>query len=344
VRTRALVLAGLLFLAFTFATACNADPKQIGKKVRVVQKKDLLAELAGRWAAGRVKLFPRDPAGQTRLVLRPADIPLGSPKRQEAGVLVQGGDQARDTLRLLEWANSRPSIDCPTDWVLHVLEEGRARQVEFQWECKSMRLDGQTYDLQPTAQKLLGNLITTARLHPTHKATVLSVPVVHDPEYVSQFVSTFVQEVLPIDVGLLRYPSFTVTTEHYEALTRDLTELDAQVAALRARLASRLTGFATAIRAKGGDSIVRILDPAPIKEHFGRDLHARWGMTVLCALGTGSERMYYLASSNRFGIVRMEVPTHYPMLVVQLPVTDPRPGLGAQIEAMHLDPPLVWPK
>jgi len=39
----------------------------------------------------------------------------------------------------------------------------------------------------------------------------------------------------------------------------------------------------------------------------------------------------------------MEVPTHYSMLVVQLPVTDSRPGLAAQLEAMHLDPPLIWP-
>ncbi len=343
-RSRALALGAPLLLAFAMATACNADPREIGKKPKVVHKKDWLPELASRWATGRVKLFPREAAGQTRLVLRPADIPLLSPKRQEAGVLVQVGDQARDTLRLLEWATSRSSIDCPSDWVLHVLEEGRDRLVEFQWECKTMRLDGRTYDLQPTAQKLLGNLITTARLHPTHKATVVLVPVVHDPEYVSQLVSTFVQEVLPGDVGLLRYPSFTVTTEHYEALTRDLTQLDAQVAALRERLTSRLNEFAKAIRARGGDSIVRILDPAPIKENFSREMHARWGMTVLCALGTGSERMYYLASSNRFGIVRMEVPTHYPMLVVQLPVTDPRPGLGAQLEAMHLDPPLLWPK
>jgi len=344
VRGPALVFAALLILVGLLAPGCNADPKKIGKKVRVTPKKEWLSELAGRYAAGRVQLFPRDPSGHTRLVLRPADIPLGSPKRQEAGVLVQVGEQARETLRLLEWASPRQPIDCPTDWVLHVLEEGRSRQVEFQWECKSMRLGDRTYDLQPTAQKLLGNIITTARLHPTHKATVLSVPVVHDPEYVSQVVSTFVQEVLPFDVGLLRYPSFTVTTEHYEALTRDLTQLDDQVAALRARLTSRLTEFAKAIRVRGGDSIVRILDPAPIKEHFGREFHARWGMTVLCALGTGSERMYYLASSNRFGIVRMEVPTHYPMLVVQLPVTDPRPGLGAQLEAMHLDPPLFWPK
>lgn len=343
-RSRGLVPGVLLLLAFVLATACNADPKEIGKKPKVVHKKDWLPELARRWATGRVKLFPKEPAGQTRLVLRPADLPLQSPKRQEAGVLVQVGDQAKDTLRLLEWVSARSSIDCPSDWILHVLEEGRASLVEFQWECKTMRLDGRTYDLQPTAQKLLGNLITTVRLHPTHKATVLFVPVVHDPEYVAQLVSTFVQEVLPIDVGLLRFPSFTVTTEAYETLTRDLTQLDAQVAALRARLTSRLNEFATAIRARGQDSIVRILDPAPIQEHFGRELHARWGMTVLCALGTGSERMYYLASSNRFGIVRMEVPIHYPMLVVQLPVTDPRPGLGAQLEAMHLDPPLFWPK
>ncbi len=331
-------------LAVLLGAACNADPDQLGKKVRVTQKKDWRSELISRMTFGRLELFPRREEATTRLVLRPADIPLGSSKRQEAGVLVQGPELARETLRLLELASVRQSVECPTDWILHVFDEGGARQVDFQWECKSMRMGDRLYDLQPAAQKLLGNLITTARLHPTHKATVLAVPVVHDPEYVAQVVSGFVQEVLPIDVGLMRYPSFTVSTEHFEAITRDFTRLDEQVAALRARLKKRLTDFAVGIRARGGDSIVRILDPAPIKEHFGQELFARWGMTVLCALGTGTDRMYYLASSNRFGIVRMEVPTHYPMLVVQLPVTDPRPGLAAQLEAMHLDPPLVWPK
>lgn len=342
-------VARLLFLALAAlvslpVAACNADPDQLGKKVRVTQKKEWRAELTSRMTVGSLELFPRRTGEAARLVLRPADIALGSPKRQEAGVLVQAGEQARETLRLLELASPRQSVECPTDWTLHLFDEGGARQVDFQWECKSMRMGDQLYDLQPAAQKVLGNLITTARLHPTHKATVLAVPVVHDPEYVAQVVSGFVQEVLPIDVGLLRYPSFTVSTEHFETITRDFTRLDEQVDALRARLKKRLTDFAVSIRARGGDSIVRILAPSPIKEHFGQELFARWGMTVLCALGTGTDRMYYLASSNRFGIVRMEVPTHYPMLVVQLPVTDPRPGLAAQLEAMHLDPPLVWPK
>jgi len=332
-----------LLLAAQFLS-CNADPKKIGKKVRVVHRKEFLSDLNGRWSASQVPLFSKESGQNTRVVLRPAEILLGSPKRQEAGVLVQGQDQARETLRLLEWARPRQSIECETDWILHVFEANRTLQVDFQWECKSMRIDGRMYDLEPAAQKVLGNLITTARLHPTHKATVLAVPVVHDPEHVSQLVSGFVQEVLPLEVGLLRYPSFTVSTEHFEALTRDFTQMDSQVELLRARLKKRLSDFAQAIRTRGGDSVVRVLEPAPLKESFGQELFARWGMTVLCALGTGTDRMYYLASASRFGITRLEVPTHYPMLVVQLPVTDPRPGLAAQLEAMHLDPPLIWPQ
>ncbi len=323
--------------------SCNADPKKIGKKVRVIPHKEFLSELAGRWSAARVPLFSKAGGQNTRLVLRPADILFGSPKRQEVGVLVQGPEQARETLRLLEWASPRQAIECETDWVLYVFEASRTLVVEFQWDCKSMRINGQSFELEPAAQKLLGNLITTARLHPTHKATVLAVPVVHDPEHVTQLVSGFVQEILPLDVSLMRYPSFTVSTEHFETLTRDFTQLDNQVALLRERLKKRLSDFAQSIRARGGDSVVKILDPVPIKENFGQELFARWGMTVLCALGTGTDRMYYLASANRFGIARMEVPTHYSMLVVQLPVTDSRPGLAAQLEAMHLDPPLIWP-
>ncbi|PKN24455.1 MAG: hypothetical protein CVU65_11755 [Deltaproteobacteria bacterium HGW-Deltaproteobacteria-22] len=323
--------------------SCNADPKKIGKKVRVIPHKEFLSELSGRWSATRVPLFAKSGARETRVVLRPADIPLLSNKRQEAGVLVQGPEQATETLRLLEWASPRQSVECATDWVLHVFEPNRTLTVEFQWECKSMRIGGQNFDLEPAAQKMLGNLITTARLHPTHKATVLAVPVVHDPEHVSQLVSGFVQEVLPQDVSLMRFPSFTVSTEHFETITSDFTRLDEQVAQLRGRLKKRLTDFAIAIRTRGGASVVKVLDPVALKERFSQELFARWGMTVLCALGTGTDRMYYLASASRFGIARMEVPTHYPMLVVQLPVTDPRPGLAAQLAAMHLDPPLVWP-
>lgn len=323
--------------------ACNADPKKVGRRSRPEPKRDYLAEFAAKLKVQRTPLFQRQDLRKTRIVLRPADIQLTSPKRQDVGVLVQQFEPAMETLRELELAVARAPLECATDWVLHVFGD-TAYRVDIQWECKTIRVGNQMFNLPPGSVKALGNLITTARLHPTHRATVLQVPVVHDPEVVTGIVAEFVQEVLPLDYVRMRYPSFTVSTEHTEALTRDLSQVDAQVARLRERLQGRLETFAKSIRQKGGATIVDILPPFPIRERFSQELYARWGMTVLCALGTGSERMYWLASSSKFGIVGMEIPTHYPLLVVQLPPTDPRPGLAAQIEGLSLDPPILWPK
>ncbi len=332
-----------MLLALVSLAACNADPQKVGRRARPVPKEDYIARFAARFKTIRTPIFERQDARKVRIVLRPADIQLSSPKRQDVGVLVQQFEAAQDTLRALELATPRAPMDCGTDWVLHVFGE-TAYRVDIQWECKTIRIGERMFDLPPGAVKTLGNAITTARLHPTHKATVLQVPVVHEPDVVARIVGEFVQEVLPLDYSRMRYPSFTVSTEHTEALVRDLSQVDAQVARLRERLVGRLNEFAELIRRRGGASIVEILPPFPIRENFTRELHARWGMTVLCALGTGSDRMYWLASSPKFAIVGMEIPTHYPLLVVQLPPADPRPGLAAQIEGLQLDPPVLWPK
>ncbi len=338
----------LLLLAYGFLllfSGCNADPKKIGKRVSPArEKKSIFSEFANRMKAPRSRLFAATSSSvTTRVLLVPGDISLFSSRRVDVGVLLQQGESARETLRMLELSKSVAPVDCGTDWQLHVFDNEKVSMVEIQWECRSIRMDSETYELKPGARKHLGNLITTARLHPTHRATVLKVPVVHDPEDVRELVGAFVQEVLPLDVRLYRYPSFVVSTEHFESMTRDFTEMDDQVLRLRTRLRDRLTTFANTIRARGKDTIVEILEPVPMQERFSRELFARWGMTVLCALGTGTDRMYWLASGKRFGISHLEVPTHYPMVVVQFPASDSRPALAAQLAAMHLDPPLIWP-
>lgn len=336
-------LRSFVWLIGALLLACNADPKKVGRHVKPKPKQDYFAEFIAKFKIQRTHVFSRQDARKIHIVLRPADIPLTSLKRQDVGVLVQHFEPALDTLRALELADARAPLDCATDWVLHVFGEP-TYQVDIQWECKAIRMENQTFELQPGSVKALGNLITTARLHPTHRATVLEVPVVHEPETVTAIVAEFVQDVLPLNYSRMRYPSFTVSTEHIEPLVRDISQVDVQVARLRKRLTDRLQAFADVIRKKGGGTIVEIVPPFPIYERFSQELHARWGMTVLCALGTSSDRMYWLASSSRFGIVSMEIPTHYPLLVVQLPPTDPRPSLAAQIEGLSLDPPIVWPQ
>ena len=209
------------------------------------------------------------------------------------------------------------------------------------WGCKLLRVGGQIYELAGTPRKVIATMITKSRLHPNFWLSLLKVPVVHNPSMVSEAIKEFVEEIVPHDYGAERYPSFTVATQHTTALPSNFSHLDSRVTALRERLTNRLRTFAAKVKKRGKGTVFKILEPDPIKERFTRELFAEWGVTVLCALGTNSDKMYWLGNWPRLGVVKINIPTHYLMVVVKKNDTQ-GPSLFARISGLELDPPIEF--
>jgi hypothetical protein len=325
-------------LLFINTLSCGGDPEKLSSKSKRRshrRKKKKLPETRPRIALfGNLGNF-------SRTLLIPQNIERFYQKRNKVGVIYLRGETAFRSLKMLEFATVSKKKRCKIDWYLHVWSKDRHVLGEVMWECKIIRIGKVLYDLKGTPRKVMATLITKSRLFPNFWLSILKVPVLHDPKVVSESISGFVQEIIPKDYTLERYPSFTVATQHTRPLPSDFSLIDKRVESLRNRLKNRLSGFSTHVIKKSKGRIYKILPPFSIKEKFARELFAEWGTTVLCKLGTNSDMMFWLGNWPRLGVVKMKIPTHYSMVVLKKN-RHVGPSLFANISSLELDPPIEF--
>jgi hypothetical protein len=335
-----MVFKYLSFALIFLLWGCNADPEKIGKVKRRRYKGTKSSSIEKILEKDRNNIFG-NLSKNVRLLMMPKNLKLASRKRHNIGVIYYTGDQAVRNLKLLELGKKSEKKGCSTNWVMHLWIDKKYMRVDVQWECSEMKAGNNYYSLKGTSRKVMDSLITKTRLHPNQKLIILKVPVVHSPDSVAEIIKSFVIEVVPKDYGIERYPSFIVNTEYMAPIPKDLSKLDEEVEFIRNFLRKRLLQFSKNAKRKGGKNIVKIISPEPIKEHFASYLYAKWGVTVLCNLGTNSHMMYYLANYPKVGIVKMRIPSHYTMVVV-FPNKSKviGPSLSANLSGLSLDPPI----
>ncbi|MBU1238491.1 hypothetical protein KKF84_04125 [Myxococcota bacterium] len=329
-----LLLSVLMLLA-----SCNGDPKKMAASRRR-QPKELKKPPLEATFRDRSKLFG-PLKGRVRALMSPFDVAGVSLKRSKIGVLYLKGEQALNSLKLMEFAMVTKSKGCTVDWILHVWDNDRYFRGELMWGCHILRVGKVNYLLSGSPQKVVSTMITKSRLHPNYFISVLKVPVVHRPDMVTETIKNFVEEIVPHEYGPERFPNFTVATQHTMSLPSNFSLLDERVKALRKILKQRLNAFSVNVKKRGRGTVFKVMEPHSLKEKFTRELFAEWGLTVLCTLGTNTDKMFWLGNWPRLGVVKINIPTHYPMVVVKKNDTT-GPSLFARISGLDLNPPVEF--
>lgn len=326
----------IFFLVTSIFVSCNADPKKLAGKRKKTSKKVTKKKVEERGTG-----FFGSESKDLRIALRPVDVDGMLKKRLQIGVLYTKGDHARSSLRLIETSEKSDQAACDVDWYLDIWTGHNYSLLEIMWKCKRFRWKGSIWSMSTSAFKAFSSLITNARLHPDRWLAIVKVPVIHAPSTITSSVREFVEETVPLEYDLTRYPSFKVITEYAKSIPQDLSTLDSEVKELRDVLRKRLEDFKLSAQKRSSGIIRRILPPISEKEVFSRELNAIWSMTIICNLGTNTDRIYWMSQFKNVWVKSITIPTHYRMMFVKKDHKS-GPTFNARISALDLDPPLEY--